>query len=526
MLTTSSVPDASSSHRDIPLIGKQEAISKIKSLRKDQVLVVDFDQTFFMRNSSKEFIRMVKPYIFGALLYKFLELLRPWTWFASKEKSELTRDWFHVWAITIVFPWTWLLWRLHAAKMAVAWTNQELVKVLRDRDPELLVLSTQGFGPIVRPILKHMGVQFGKVSACRLFGGYADRLRSKVKSVGTLIGNPALQKSAVITDSEDDRDLLDFVEVPLLLEWPKSPVLSVTSHYIPFYYLCKIKLKGLSRILREVLYVDLLLLLLTFTWISPIPLLHAVGITFFYMSFLLIYEIGYMENDDVAYKLEKDPVLGEAFEEKRDYLNYIAPWLWAIPFTFAGSAIVSQIDYLSQLGVTSASFLSHPHLVVGSVLDGLFAQSQLKLFGIWLGLLVSMRYVYMFYNYTDKMTRTWVYPFLQFYKSMAFMLVSPINIIGAVALFCQMSARSFAYFLYRWGRKDWPGSELYLVRFLLFIGILFMLGFVLKTGFAEFLTLQSLAILLWMSSRTIKPIFMVFQNMKHISKDDWTKSEE
>ena len=520
----SSVSAASSSNRTAT-IGKAEAISKMRSLREDQLLVVDFDQTFFLRNSSTDFIRMAKPYVFGALLYKFIELLRPWAWFAGGKDTRVTRDWFHIWAITIFFPWTWILWRIHAAKLAKGATNQELAAVLKDRNPEFNVLSTQGFGPVVGPLLKHMGVKFGIVSTCRMFGGYSDRLRGKAKSLESCVGVAELKRSAVITDSEDDQELLDYSEVPLLIQWPEPLDSSVTSHYVPFYYLSNIKLKGLSRILREVFYVDLLLLYLAFTWISPFPLLHGVGITLFYMSFLLIYEIGYMENDDVAFQLEKDPIIGKSFEKKREYMNYYAPWIWATPFAFVGAGIMLQIDYLAELGITTSGLFSEPHLLIESASVVFFTKSQVYIAMIWLGLLLSMRYVYKFYNYTDKMTRTWVYPILQIYKSIAFIFISPINVIGAVALFCQVVARSFAYFLYRWGRKDWPGSELYLFRFVLFVGIVLTIGHVIENRYAEFATYQALAIFIWMSSRALKPMVMVYRKMKHVANDEWTRSD-
>ena len=520
----SSVSAASSSNRTTA-IGEAEAIAKLKSLRDDQLLVVDFDQTLFLRNSSTDFIRMAKPFIFGAILYKLLEVIRPWSWFARGRDTSVTRDWFHIWAITIFFPWTWLLWRIHAAKLAQNATNQELAAVLKERNPEFNVLSTQGFGPVVGPLVKHMGVEFGIISTCRMFGGFSDRLRGKVKALESQVGSAELKRSAVITDSEDDRDLLDHAEVPLMIQWPEPPNSLATPHYVPFYYLSKIKLKGLSRILREVFYVDLLLLYLAFTWISPFPLLHGVGITLFYMSFLLIYEIGYMENDDVAFQLEKDPIIGDSFEKKRGYISYFAPWLWATPFTFVGAGIMLQIDYLVESGVTASSLFSDPNLLIESASVVFFTKSQLFVTAIWLGLLLSMRYVYKFYNYTDKMTRTWVYPILQIYKSIAFIFVSPINVIGAVALFCQVVGRSFAYFLYRWGRKDWPGSELYLFRFILFVGLLLTIGHVIENRYAEFATFQTLAICIWMSSRALKPMVMVYRNMKHIANDDWTRAD-
>jgi hypothetical protein len=523
MLSTFPVQEYESASHEVSFIDRSVALQKIKNLRKDQKLVVDFDQTFFLRNSSMEFIRMARPYIFGAILYKVLEILRPWAWFSKGDEKLLTRDWFHVCAVTIFFPWTWLIWRSKAKQMAEVWTNQELAEVLRDRDPYYNVLSSQGFSPIIRPVLKHMGVEFGKVDACRIIGGYSDRKLSKVKRVRGMIGETALRRCAVITDSEEDRDLLEYVEIPLLLEWPASSVYSVTSHYMPYYYMYKVKHKGFAPILRDILFVDLLLLLLAFSWISPIPLLHGAGITCFFMSFLLIYEIGYMENDEVAYELETDPVLGSNFEEKRDYISYIEPWFWAISMTFLGAGIFETIDLLSAQGITSISTIFSAPLL--EIFSGAYSTTALYLLiGTWVGVLIAQRIVFRLYNYVDKMTRTWINPFLQSFKSLMFMTISSANLIGAVALLCQAVSRSFGYFLYRWSRKDWPGDEVYLVRFIMFPTVLFILGHAIGTSYREFMNFQSLVIVLWISSRAIKPFFRAIKNVKHVSKDTWKKS--
>ncbi|MCZ6671570.1 MAG: HAD family hydrolase [Verrucomicrobia bacterium] len=526
MLSTSTATDVRTTNQEVTSIGPSEALARISELRKDQRVVVDFDETFFMRNSSQEFIRMVRPYVFGAIVYKVIELLRPWAWFAKGESRMLTRDWFHVWAVTIFFPWTWLVWRKHAPKMAEIWTNQPLAEVLRKRDPYTNVLCSQGFGPIIRPVLKHMGVNFGRVDACRMFRGYSDRRLNKVNRVRGMIGELDLQDCAVVTDSEEDRELLDYVEVPLLLKWPASPVLSVSSHYMPFYYMYKVKHKGFAPILRDILFVDLLLLFLAFSWISPLPLVHAVGMSFFFISFLLIYEIGYMENDEVAFELETDPVLGNNFEEKRDYISYVEPWFWATCFAFFGAGIFKAVDRLSELGIKAFSVISSMPTVREVFSEAFFTNSQYLLVGIWLVVLVSQRIVFRLYNYADKMTRTWINPFLQSYKSIIFMLISPINLIGAIALFSQVVSRSFGYFLYRWGRKTWPGSEVYLVRFILFPVILILISHATQSELSEVFTFQALVIALWISSRAIKPLFMVFRNIKHVSKDEWKKLEE
>lgn len=510
---------------ELKIVDRDEALKRMEHLDSNQRLVVDFDQTLFLRNSSQEFIRMARPYLFGTILYKIVEILHPWTWFSKSKNRSDTRDWFHVWVVTIFFPWTWLIWRYKAKQMAEIWTNDELGSVIRKREKRYNILSSQGFMPIIKPVLEHMDVEFGKIDACRLFGGYSDRMLSKVTRVRDMIGHTVTNRSAVITDSEDDRTLLKYVDVPLLVEWPSSDVRSVTSHYIPFYYMYKVKHKGFAPILRDILFVDLLLLLLAFSWISPIPFLHGIGIAAFFMSFLLIYEIGYMENDEVAYELEASPVLGSNFEEKRDYISYVEPWFWALGMTFIGAGIFKTIDVLASQGTTSIpDVLASP---LFSVFGGVYTNSELYiLVGTWAIVLSAQRFVFRLYNYADKMTRTWINPFLQSFKSLMFMTISTSNLVGAVALLCQAFSRSFGYFLYRWSRKTWPGDEVYLARFIMFPTVLFILGNALGTHYKEFMNFQSLIIVLWISSRAIKPLIRTIKNARHVSKDTWSKSSK
>ena len=505
---------------------QDDVIESINGLRSDQWLVVDFDQTLFSSNSSQEFIRMVKPYVLGTLVYKTIDLLRPWDWFGKTENRHMRRDSFHICAITIFFPWTWIVWNMHAKKMANAWTNEPLANSIRNRDSKRNILCSQGFGPIIRPVLSRMELPFEKTDTCRFLFGFVDRCRKKSDRVRGIIGPEALRNSTFVTDSLDDEDLLNTCKLPLLFKWPLPKVLHITSHYIPILYLAKHKLSGLGRILREVVYVDVLLLIFAFSWISPFPVVHSIGISCFFIAFLLVYEMGYMANDEVAAEFEKDPIVIPDFEKSRDRINYVEPWFWAALFSFIGGGFITQINILETSGLTQRDlFLQWPTLV-SSYGDAISTVRPLLLTALWLFVLLTMRVVYRVYNRTDKMTRTWLYPILQYYKTFAFILISPVNFVGAIALISQVAGRSFAYFLYRWGRKDWPGDELYMFRFLLFFGGLLIITPNLGTSHESVFTLQTAVLAIWISSRAVKPILGVFQNSKHVKDDTWSLNEE
>lgn len=522
----SETPSNEDTSTGLPIAAQRDVIETINALRPDQWLILDFDQTLFSSNSSQEFIRMVKPYVLGALLYKIMELLRPWDWFGNTKNRHMRRDWFHICAITIFFPWTWIVWNMHAKKMANTWTNESLANSIRKRESKLNILCSQGFGPIIRPVLKHMNLPFEKVDTCRLLFGFVDRCCKKSDRVRAKIGQDALSDSAFATDSLNDEDLLRACKLPLLFKWPLPKATHITSHYIPILYLARHKVSGLGRILREVVYVDVLLLLFAFSWISPFPVVHGVGISCFFLAFLLVYEMGYMANDEVAAKFEKDPIVIPDFEKNRDRINYVEPWFWAALLSFIGGSFIAQIDILETSGLTQRDLLTQWPTFFSSYGDAISTLKPLKLTALWLAVLLSMRLIYRVYNRTDKMTRTWLYPLLQYYKTFAFILISPVNFVGALALISQVAGRSFAYFIYRWGRKDWPGDELYMFRFLLFFGGLIVLTPNLGPPHDSIFNLQTAVLAIWISSRAVKPIIGVIQNSKHVKDDTWSLKEE
>lgn len=522
-LLLTSMPLRSFEGKKVPWTDPETALTELDRLEPGRTVVADFDETLFLRNSSHEFIRMVKPYLFGVVLFKILEFLRPWSWFDRPRQAVLTRDWFHVMAVTLFFPWTWLLWRKNARKMADVWTNKPLLEVLARRDPGNVVICSQGFGPVVRPVLRHMGLGACKVDTCGLLTGYRDRLRPKTRRVADLAGEEALRKAAVVTDSADDRDILEAAGVPLLVEWPPSPIIAVTSHYIPFYYMVRVKHKGLAPIVRETFSVDLVFLLLAFSWISPLPLLHAFGLFLFFISFWLVYEMGYMENDQIAHEHEKDPVFGDTFKEQINRINYREPWIWAAFFTVAGASVFQKIHVLHGMGKTAPDLFGDVTLVLETYKGLFLTQPHVLMAIIWMLVLVCLRLVYTAYNHTDKMTRTWIYPVLQAFKTVSFMVISATNLVGVIALCSQAAARSFAYFLYRWSKYDWPGNELHVARLVLFVTGVLALFPAAGFSYASLLTFQTLAIVSWILIRARNGIIDLVKNIKHVSDDTWQR---
>ena len=502
----------------------EAALAQLSSLPEGMDLIVDFDETLFLRNSTHEFVTMARPYLLGALLFKLLEKLHPWTWFASGDAAEQTRDWFHLIAVTVFFPWTWLVWRQKVQEMAEAWTNQPLATALRDLPSGRRILSTRGFRPVVMPILEAMGLDFAHVQCCSLIRGYRDRQQSKEKTLRDIMGEDALSRAAVITDSLSDRGLLQATAMPMLVQWEPAPIQSVTSRYIPFYYLIRLKHRSFASVFRDIFVDDFLLLLIMFTWVSPMPVWHCLGLLLFFLAFWLVYEMGYMENDQVAARFERDPVLSGDFEELRGKICHVEPWFWAYGLSVGGAVVMEWIQLAQKRvgdggGTGPSAFLSE----AGQLL--LSSETYVFAFG-WICVLAVMRGLYSVYNYIDKMSRTWVYPFLQGFKSVGFIFVSATTMVGLLAGFTQAASRSVGYFLYRWGRGDWPGSEKRLVNMLLFPLLLLLVGYGVSGNPLALLNWQAGAVLLLVLARGIRPLLYVLGQIRHVSQDQYTSLKD
>src|SRR5882762_3153953 len=164
----------------------------------DGPVVVDLDETLYLRNSTEDFIDCAAPGLLALLLLKPLDLLKPWRWTGGAP----TRDAWRVRLICVLMPWTMMLWRRRVARRAASYTNQPLAAALRARAPAPLI-ATVGFLPIVTPLVAAMGFAEARVVASRLFV-LEDRRGGKLRLLSTTLGDAAVRAAMVISDSGDD----------------------------------------------------------------------------------------------------------------------------------------------------------------------------------------------------------------------------------------------------------------------------------------------------------------------------------
>ena len=75
----------------------------LRSHPETGLVVLDFDETLWLRNSTESFLDSVRPRFLAAIVLQILGVLKPWRLF-SNGKSSHYRDWIRVISVQIVAP--------------------------------------------------------------------------------------------------------------------------------------------------------------------------------------------------------------------------------------------------------------------------------------------------------------------------------------------------------------------------------------------------------------------------------------
>ncbi|MGB3300023.1 MAG: hypothetical protein WBA76_17295 [Phormidesmis sp.] len=434
-----------------------ETIEAVQSATEESLIIVDFDETLFLRNSTEEYLNSIYPRFLGALFLRGLKALKPWRYLPSQFRSEsISRDWLLVLLATLVFPWTLLLWRWRAKTLAKAHWNWPLVRSLGQSPSPQIVVATLGFAPIVNPLLKHLpralnqprlqqadqqsnlkGDSKPRVIACRFWQGAQDRAKGKYAMLGAALGGAVVARAIAITDSSQDAPLLAHVKTPCWVVWPEAQYMpAMADVYLPLFYAEKVKHPNKAHFLRFVLLWHWLFLTMALSLLSPHPGVNAASLLLLVLSYWCIYEIGYWENDLIAEARGQTSVLSERYLRYKTRLKLsqsapeFAPWCWAIALA------------LPALLLLEVSKRSMPLALAFADVMGQWAQLLLSDSAVWLAFLGVVRLAFWLYNQFDGEARVWIYPLLQAQKLFGFTLLLGINSVGAALM--------MALIVYRW----------------------------------------------------------------------------
>jgi hypothetical protein len=466
-------------------VSPAQAIAAIRA-HKGPVLL-DLDETLYLRNSTEDFIDTATPRLLALLLLRLVDALRPWRWTGGDE----TRDVWRVRVVSLCFPWVHWQWRARVRRLAARHANKPLVEALAqcDRPP---IIATIGFESIVTPLVAAMGLRNVRIVAasCRNF---ADRQQGKLVLALHSLGEDTVRQGLVITDSPQDLPLLDMCARPLRTVWPDACFRRAFSGvYLPGQYLSLIKRPGEHYIVRGILQEDFAFWVLSSIALAGHPVFQTVGLGFLLLSFWAIYERGYVDNDVVAARFEEHPKLSEAFLTTRIATPRWAPWLWAVAAGAIGLLLVHR--------------------------PGL---PQLQDWLAWPCVLIATYGLFRLYNRLDKSTRVWLYFGLQFARSAAFAAVVPIAPVATAAIGAHVISRWVPYHVYRSTRRPWPEAPIGISRLLMFLVLAALLGIAL--GPAALLNWTALALLTWNLFRARHELQAIARSAKRIDRSDSRK---
>jgi hypothetical protein len=440
-------------------VSPEAAISAI--LSHGGPVLLDLDETLYLRNSTEDFIDSARPRLPALLLMRMLDAVKPWRWTGG----ETTRDVWRVRLIATCFPWTVKRWKNQVTGLAKNFTNLRLMEALKTPGTTPII-TTAGFQPIVAPLVAALGLPQAQIIAARL-SSFADRRDGKLLLVVGALGDDTVRRALVLTDSAQDLTLLNACARPLRAVWPEARHQHALSGvYLPGQYLTHVKRPGARYIVRGILQEDFALWVLSSIALAALPLLHVLGLLFLLVSFWAIYERGYVDNDLIAARFETDPKLSAAFLDSPVATPRWQPWIWA----FACGAIAIVL-------------LRWPATPVPTD------------FAAWVAVLLAAHGWFTLYNRFDKGARVWMFAGLQFARSAAFVALVPIGLIGAIALGTHVLAKWVPYYVYRLGGKEWPEAPFHLIRLMFFVVLALLLG--LSQGLASLLSGTALALLAW-----------------------------
>ncbi len=487
----------------------QETVQFIRQETYEHSIVVDFDETLLLRNSTEEFLNTIAPRTIGAIVLIFLDAIKPWTWFPTALGGQENRDWFRVVVLTILFPWNLLFWKKHAKRLAQTYANQDLIEAIKQRPNSKVIIVTKGFNFIVNPIAKYLPLTIDQTIGCRFWKGYIDRTAPKEQLMQRQLSDSEIRHTIFVTDSLDDRSYLEIADYSFFVQWEDATYIpAMTDAYLPLFYSEKVKRPGEQAVKKYILKDHVVIWLLAISWSSPMPIVHGVGIVLLSIAFWCIYEVGYWENDRVAEKYEKDPTLSKTYHKYKGKMNEWEPWIWAALLSIPGLALIQLSGSLDW------DIQSWKNLDIAAAISISLLATKLAL---WFGILGFTRLTYVAYNYLDEQTRIWIYPILQYCKYFSILVVVSINLVGTVLMFVQTLLDWVPYIIYRCGGQR-SEMQTQLFRVYLFVFLCLAIAVSLR-DFSIIATTQFTFILVWALIRCHQELRKLRQNVHLITSD-------
>jgi hypothetical protein len=413
-------------------------------------VLIDLDHTLLSGNSTDAFIRSARPRLLVAMIVRLIEFLAPWRFLpAQGDKTTAWRDVIRLYLVTGIDRSALRRWREGDASKLRKYLHAGLADAAARDDARVVTL---GFDRIVSPIFAGSDKPVRIIAMPWLDPRARDR--GKLARLREELGDDVIARSLLVTDNlKADADVASAAE--RVVAWPAGDDAG-SAHpgvYYPFRYADEVK-KAPSR-LHTIRQIFLLLFPLTFIsthgvgtdFLNVAPLLLAVAASFF-----CIYEIGYVENDVLASKLEEKPVIPSG--HARWEIEEIAVTAWA----FAGLALIAGVAYAAlALGETP--------------------MQTSALAARWLVFLAASRLVFAGFNRRRPRARVpWFFGLhvLKVVGPLAVVL-EPASAVGWALILSHLIATTAPYASYRWSATPYRYHYTEARRLLIFAGALTML---------------------------------------------------
>jgi hypothetical protein len=469
---------------DIPVTPLAEVEAALM-LRGRGGLFVDFDETLLLDNSTAAYLRSLRPRMLAWFILKLITLSRVWLLFPGDRRKHVYHDWLRVVIPTILMPWSLPLWRWHhAPRIARESANTPLINLLKQPANRPTAVVSLGFGAVVRPL--HDRLLPGVPLVCGTFlGGFRLRSTGKRKHLEQAFGKGAVAGSTVITNSENDRDLLDACAVPVVAAWSDARVAAPFADlYIPFRYMERAKRPGQRYLLNGVIKYDIVAIVLAYAWDMPQPVLAALGLALIHLAVFAVYEAGYVDNDVSGSKWEKRPTLHSGYEDHARRFSVVGAFAVAIAVSVLGAVLLNIAEVQgSQPLIALAKVVVVDVALIGGLFGAIFLFFRI-------------------FNRSAPDSRSVLYPLLQTLRLGIYGVLASATPSGAALIAAICLGRWYPYMIYRVAnvRPEGPTFLLVLVTFLL------IMAFITPIAPASVLTIQFVVILAWLTFRARRAI--------------------
>lgn len=424
------------SHPPTLLTTPEAALDAVRRCEAD--LVLDFDHTLFLGNSTERWLDSLRPRTLGLLAVLAVDLLLRVLGKLRLCDVPRWRDQACVAVTWALFPWSRAAWRREAAACMAAGLNRPLAEAaLLARPSEITVLSF-GFEQVLAPLVAALPLRVRLVASNAFSHDQNLRLHGKLPSLEAALDARRVRAAVFVTDSRSDQDVLDVAGTPALVQWAPYTPPAFDGAYLPMRYACVGKYAGRRYLTTQILQEDLALWVLAYSW-NPgaLPLLFVL-----FLAMYCIYEIGYWENDHVAAKNEATPTLSETAARFERYPIAWA-WVWAAGFLLG----VATLGGIGVAGATAA-------------------------------VLLALRAAFWRFNRVSVRARRWLFPLLHAVKLFLPLLVFPASLVGLVLLLAQWFSQIALYFRHR-GAGNAAAFNRPLLRLVLFLLLVPLALFVL-----------------------------------------------